>query len=154
MKKLLLTAIICIIIVSCSAPKDDIPVQILATTLGEKIDGFENLTQASDDYIKYCMESDLSLYSEYIVLYPFAGTEYNEIGIFKVDDANNTDEGIKEVEKYLMFKKSNWDTRYKNDEFSKIENAKITSCGKYILYTILSDAEMESVISAFKASLK
>ena len=154
MKKLSIALLICLLLASCSPIKDDMPVQILAAELSDEISGFENLTEASADYIKYCMKSDLSLYSEYIVLYPFAGTTYNEIGIFKVKNADDIDKGVKEVNNYLNFKKENWDTRYLGDEFKKIENAKITPFGQYILYTILSENESKDVIEEFKDELK
>lgn len=153
MKKLCFLLVLCFLFTACAAIKDDMPVQLLAMSLGEKIEGFENLAEASSDYIKYCMSSDLSLYSEYIVLYPFAGTKYNEIGIFKVRDKGEIQNGIKEVEKYLLFKKSNWDTRYMGEEFKKIENAKVTAYGNYILYTVLSENEAKTAIKTFKKML-
>lgn len=153
MKKLCILLVFCFLFTACSAVKDDIPVQLLAMSIGKKINGFENLAEASSDYIKYCMNSDLSLYSEYIVLYPFAGTKYNEIGIFKVRDKGEIQNGIQEVEKYLLFKKSNWDTRYMGEEFEKIENAKVTAYGNYILYTILSENEAKTAIKNFKKML-
>ncbi len=153
MKKLCILLVFCFLFTACSAVKDDMPVQLLAMSIGKKINGFENLAEASSDYIKYCMNSDLSLYSEYIVLYPFAGTKYNEIGIFKVRDKGEIQNGIKEVEKYLLFKKSNWDTRYMGEEFDKIKNAKVTAYGNYILYTILSENEAKTAIKNFKKML-
>ena len=154
MKKLLFTLIVCLLLMSCNSVKDDVPVQILAESLGKNITDFSNLSEASSDYIKYCMKSDLSLYSEYVVMYPFSGTKYNEIGIFKVKDQDSASDAAKELESYLMFKKSNWDTRYKGEEFSKIEHAKITTCGNYILYTILDEKEQENVIKQFQKELK
>lgn len=154
MKKVFIFVFACIFISSCSTAKDTVPVQILAASLGNKINGFENMTEVSTDYIKYCMNSDLSLYSEYIVLYPFSGTEYNEIGIFKVKCEKSIEKGVAEVKNYLLFKKSNWDTRYMEDEFVKIENAEVCTLGKYILYAILNDGERENVIKTFEEILK
>ena len=154
MKKLCILLILFFLFSSCSMIKDDMPVQLLSMAIGEKIEGFENLAEASTDYIKYCMGSDLSLYSEYIVMYPFSGTKYNEIGLFKVKDKKDLQKGINEVENYLKFKKSNWDTRYMGEEFKKIETAQIKSCGHYILYTILSESENKSAVRRFEKMLK
>ncbi len=154
MKKFCVLLVFILLFSSCAMIKDDMPVQLLAMAIGEKIEGFENLAEASTDYIKYCMSSDLSLYSEYIVLYPFSGTKYNEIGIFKVRDKKDLQKGLKELENYLLFKKSNWDTRYMGDEFKKIETAQVKSCGHYILYTILSENESKSAIRKFEKLLK
>lgn len=152
MKKLFSIVILSILITSCSVKKD-VPVQIIASSLGEHISNFENMAEASDDYVKYCMNSDMAIFSEYIILYPFSGTEYTEIGIFKISDENKISDGIKIIDGYINFKKENWDTRYMDDEFAKIENAKITSCGPYILYTILDANESKQVIKKFKNQL-
>lgn len=154
MQKVFCLLTVCILLVSCGKINDAIPVQILADSLGKEIEGYENLGQASADYLGYCMSSDLSLYEEYIVLYPFAGTIYNEIGIFKLKDDSKKEEGIAEIERYLAFKKENWDTRYRGNEFTKIENATISAKGRYLLYTILSPEESEAVASRFKKELK
>lgn len=154
MKKFLCLLTVCLLLASCGQVNDAVPVQILADALGKEIDGYENLGQASSDYISYCMNSDLSLYEEYIVLYPFAGTVYNEIGIFKLKDASETEEGIAEIRRYLAFKKRNWDTRYRSDELSKIENAVVTCEGRYLLYTILNPDESQAVANRFEKELK
>ena len=152
MKKIFCIVILCIFLTSCSV-KNDVPVQIIADALGEHISNFDNMAQASEDYMKYCMNSDLSMFSEYIVLYPFSGKKYTEIGIFKMQENEKTSDGIKILERYLNFKKQNWDTRYMGDEYAKIESAKITSCGPYILYTILDESESTKVSKEFKKQL-
>lgn len=154
MKKVCVLLLFCLLFTSCSQVNDAVPVQILADALGEEIEGYTNLGQASPDYIGYCMQSDLSLYEEYIVLYPFAGTVYNEIGIFKLKDASKKDAGIAEIKRYLAFKKENWDTRYRKEEVSKIENADIVSSGRYLLYTILDPEESAAVCKHFIRELK
>ena len=153
MKKVCVLLLFCLLFTSCSQVNDAVPVQVLADALGEEIEGYTNLGQASPDYIGYCMQSDLSLYEEYIVLYPFAGTVYNEIGIFKIKDASKKKDSIAEVKRYLAFKKENWDTRYRGEEFSKIESAAVVCHGRYILYTILSLKESEAVCNRFEKEL-
>ena len=149
-------SILCLLFLlsSCSKVKTEVPVQILAETVGKEIVGYENLTSASADYIRYCMQSDLSLYEEYVILYPFSGTRYNEFGIFKLKNNNDRAAAKAELEKYLAFKKENWDTRYNANEFSKIQSAKIFACEKYLLYTILSPEEANSVSKAFLQEVK
>lgn len=154
MKRLFIAVMICLLLPSCASAQKDLPVQILGQTLGTEIENFENLGIASVDYLRYCMQSDLSLYDEYLVLYPFAGTEYKEIGIFKLKDASDKASAKTEILAYLAFKEKNWDTRYNGDEFSKIQNAKIIIGGRYILYTILAPEESDRVIRAFKAAIQ
>ena len=71
---LLLALLLLLCLLSCESVREDIPVQLLADTVGTKIEGFSHLSQASTEYIRYCMNSDLSLYDEYLILYPFSGT--------------------------------------------------------------------------------
>ncbi len=154
MKKGFCLLAVCFLLTACGQVNDAVPVQILADTLGKEIEGYENLGQASTDYIRYCMRSDLSLFEEYIVLYPFAGTVYNEIGIFKLKDASKNEEGTAEICRYLAFKRQNFDTRYRSDELSKIENAAIVCKGRYLLYTILSPKESQAVCDRFEKELQ
>ena len=154
MKRICILCTVCFLLVACAPTNDAVPVQILADALGEKIQGYTDLGPASSDYIAYCMGSDLSLYEEYIVLYPFAGTVYNEIGIFKLKDRSRKEDGIAEIKRYLAFKKENWDTRYRKDELAKIDNASVVCIGRYLLYTILSPTESEAVRKQFEAELK
>ena len=154
MKKTSAIFLVCLLLFSCSPVKTTVPVQIIAGCLKERIEGFEHLSEASEDYIKYCTQGDLSAFSEYIVLYPFSGEKYNELGVFKVSDTHNVDDGVSVIRKYLSFKKSNWDTRYNGDEYNKICNATITTQGKYILFTILSDEDSKTTIKLFKKLLK
>lgn len=151
---LLLALLLLLCLLSCESVREDIPVQLLADTVGTKIEGFSHLSQASTDYIRYCMNSDLSLYDEYLILYPFSGTAYNEIGIFKLAAGANGEKALSEIEGYLNFKKKNWDTRYNADEYGKIERARIVRHGRYFLYTILSQAERDAAEKAFSDALK
>lgn len=139
---------------SCESVRDDVPVQLLADAVGAKIEGFSHLSQASTDYIRYCMKSDLSLYDEYLILYPFSGTAYNEIGIFKLAAEADGEKALSEIDGYLNFRKKNWDTRYNADEYGKIESARIIRRGRYFLYTILSQAERDAAEKAFFDALK
>ena len=43
---------------ACQRIRDDVPVQIIADAVGSKIEGYANLSAASDDYLRYCMKSD------------------------------------------------------------------------------------------------
>ena len=151
---LLFALLLLLCLPSCESVRDDIPVQRLADAVGTKIEGFSHLSQASADYIRYCMKSDLSLYDEYLILYPFSGTAYNEIGIFKLAADADGEKALSEIEGYLNFKKKNWDTRYNADEYGKIERARIVRHGRYFLYTILSQAERDAAEKAFADALK
>lgn len=157
MKRLLSLCLACLLLLSlaaCQSVRDDVPVQVIADTVGCKIEGYTHLSPASDDFIRYCMKSDLSLYEEHLVLCPFSGSVYNEIGIFKLLPDADRASALSELETYLAFRKSNWDMRYNADECVKIEHARVVTCGRYLFFAVLSDAERAAAESAFRAALQ
>lgn len=139
---------------ACQSIRDDVPVQIIADAVGSKIEGYANLSAASDDYLRYCMKSDLSLYEEHLLLCPYAGQVYNEIGIFKLTPDADREQALSELQGYLAFRTANWDMRYKADECAKVEHARILTRGRYCFFAILSDAERAAAEKAFAAALQ
>ena len=157
MKRLLSVCLVCLTLFSlagCGAVRDDVPVQVIADAVGNAVEGYMHLSPASDDFIRYCMKSDLSLYEEHLILCPFSGSSYNEIGIFKLTPDADREKALSEVHAYLAFRKANWDMRYNADECSKVERARVVSCGRYLFFTILSDAERTAAESAFRTALQ
>ncbi len=100
------------------------------------------------------MKSDLSLYEEHLILCPFSGSSYNEIGIFKLTPDADRESALSEVRAYLAFRRANWDMRYNADECIKVEHARVISRGRYLFFAILSDAERNAAESAFCAALQ
>ena len=139
---------------ACQRIRDDVPVQIIADAVGSKIEGYANLSAASDDYLRYCMKSNLTLYEEHLLLCPFAGQIYNEIGIFKLMPDADRAQALSELQGYLAFRTANWDMRYKADECAKAEHARVLVCGRYCFFAILSDAERAAAEKAFAAALQ
>lgn len=157
MKRLLVLCLaVCLLLplAACQRVRDDVPVQIIADAVGSKIEGYANLSAASDDYLRYCMKSDLSLYEEHLLLCPFAGHVYNEIGIFKLMPEADREQALSELQGYLDFRTANWDMRYKADECTKVEHARVLARGRYCFFAILSDAERTAAEKAFAAALQ
>ncbi len=157
MKRLLSACLACLTLFSlaaCGAVRDDVPVQVIADAVGSEVDGYTHLSPASDDFIRYCMKSDLSLYEEHLILCPFSGSSYNEIGIFKLTPDADRENALSEVRAYLTFRRANWDMRYNADECIKVEHARVISRGRYLFFAILSDAERNAAESAFRAALQ
>ena len=156
MNRLFSLCLVCLLLLSFAAcsVRDDVPVQVIADTVGCKLEGYAHLSPASDDFIRYCMKSDLSLYEEHLILCPFSGSAYNEIGLFKLAADADREEALSELDAYLAFRKSNWDMRYSADECVKIEHARVVSCGRYLFFAILSDAERTAAENAFRAALQ
>lgn len=156
MKRLLSLCLVCLLLPSLAAcgVRDDVPVQVIADTVGCKIEGYAHLSSASDDFIRYCMKSDLSLYEEHLILCPFSGSAYNEIGIFKLTPDADRSRALSELEAYLAFRKLNWDMRYNADECVKIEHARVVTCGRYLFFAVLSDSERAAAENAFRAALQ
>ena len=100
------------------------------------------------------MKSDLTLYEEHLLLCPFAGQVYNEIGIFKLMPDASREQALSELQGYLDFRTANLDMRYKADECAKAEHARVLVCGRYCFFAILSDAERAAAEKAFAAALQ
>lgn len=139
---------------ACGSVRDDVPVQLIADAVGGKIDGYENLSPASDDYLRYCMKSDLSRFEEHLLLCPFAGNVYREIGIFKLAAGADRASALAELRGYLAFRAANWDMRYKAEECEKIKHARLVTRGRYCFFAILSDAERAAAEKAFADVLR
>lgn len=144
---------LCLLFTSCESIADEMPIQLIADTVGEAVEGYECLSPASVSYIRYCMNSDLSLYRQYLVLYPFSGTVYNEFGIFILNDTADKAAAQKEIKNYLKFKKENWDMRYGATDYEKIEHPLLFSHGRYLFYGILSERDKQAVKQKLKKLL-
>lgn len=81
----------------------------------------------------------------------------DQIGVFHVRDASDVKTCRKIIEEYVESQKlylSDLLDSYNPGEKPKLDNAKVTVCGNYILYTILTSDDTKSVQKAFEDLLK
>lgn len=141
-------------LVSCNTVSADVPVQVIADRVGSQLEEYPQLSAASDDYIRYCMKSDLSLYEEHLLLCPYAGNNYTELGIFKLTADADRDAACAELKRYLAFKEENWDMRYRADDFVRVAHARVLVHGRYCFFAIVSDKARSAVEHAFTDALR
>lgn len=139
---------------ACGTVSADVPVQVIADCVGSRLEEYAQLSAASDDYIRYCMKSDLSLYEEHLLLCPYAGSNYTEIGIFKLTAEADRDAACAELMRYLDFKQKNWDMRYRANDFVQIAHARVLMRGRYCFFAIVSDEARAAVEHAFVDALR
>ena len=96
-KRICAVLLLSLLLSSCAMSEREIPIQVIADSVGACIEGYEHLSPASISSMQYCMKSDLSLYREYLILYPFSGTEYNEFGIFLLKDGAEKEKAKHEI---------------------------------------------------------
>lgn len=143
-------------LISCGGEvsyKDDLSVTALADAGKNEISLASNLTNASDEFMMFFLNVDASLYSECTVLTPAGSSSIDEFGIFKASSAENVANIENALKTYLAGRVATWDTRYSQTEKPKVDGAKVTVYGNYVIYTILSAEEQGNFLDAVKEAL-
>ena len=158
MKKILLLTLLLVVIVcavSCggeSTYKTDVKTTDIASTIQSKLSNAGVLVAADELYLSSFNPAYTSLISEWTVLYSSTGTLFDEFGVFKVDNAADTDGIVTMINEYIQYR-VDADMGYVPAELPKIKDAKTKVCGNYVIYTFLSDADTTSAFEAFEAAL-
>lgn len=115
-------------------------------------DGFINASDWGADYQKLID----ALIDRQILLSESSDTNIDEVGILRCQNAKIADDARSIVEDYLAAKKLRLTPlleSYNPNEIPKLDNARVTVCGPYILYTILSAEETGEAHEAFRSAL-
>ena len=160
----LLLALSMVSLASCSGQwKTDVAVDTIANKLKDAarvLDGWEN---ADSDYISASNWGDdykeqMEKVEEYrILISSNSANNINEMGIFRLNSANNAKAFKGFVDAYLdtyTLRMTPILEAYNQTEILKLNNAKVTVCGTYVLYTIVSDSNTSAVHRAFEDMLK
>ncbi|MBQ1934132.1 MAG: DUF4358 domain-containing protein [Clostridia bacterium] len=160
MKKIILAFLVIAMLftslISCGGAveyKDDVSVTALADSAVKKISLSSNLNAASDEFMMFYLNVDASLYTECKVMTPMGSASIDEFGIFKATDAEAAEKINAALSTYLAGRIATWDTRYSQAEKPKVDGAKTTVYGNYVIYTILSSEEQDAFLSAISALL-
>jgi hypothetical protein len=135
------------------AYKDDVAVTVLSDAGVKKISHSSNLNTASDEFMMFFLNVDSSLYSECKVMTPMGSTSIDEFGIFKAASIEHVAKIEEALSSYLANRVATWDTRYSQEEKPKVDGAKVTIYGNYVIYTILSAEEQGAFLDAVKEIL-
>ena len=144
------------VLVSCGGEitfKDDVSVAALADAGKKHISLASNLTNASDEFMTFFLNIDADLYTDFAVMTPAGSSSIDEFGIFKASSAENVANIENALKTYLTGRVATWDTRYSQTEKPKVDGAKVTVYGNYVIYTILSAEEQGNFLDAVKEAL-
>lgn len=149
---LALVMIFCAVSCAGSAYRDDVSTTDIAVDIGRKISNGDTMVPADEFYLSSFNPDYTSLITEYRIEYTTSGTLFDEFGIFKVENTDDTDGIVKMIEEYKTMRVDN-DMGYLPAELPKIKNAKTKVCGKYVMYAFLSDADSSIAFDEFEKAL-
>ncbi len=143
--------------------RNDLTSAAVMTSVKAAIPAGDGYRAVGEDYIsasewgeEYTALLDM-LADRQILISERADTNVDEIGILRIRDDGNLKQARAIVEDYVEAKQLRLKSlleSYNPAELPKIENGKVTVCGRYILYTILGDSETAAAHEAFDAALK
>jgi len=135
--------------------KDDVPVSDISEAMTSAIGAGDNLAVRDNNYIAHMIGLDSDSYADCIVMTNNIGTSVDEYGIFKAADSKQAKTIADTLQSYIdMAKTDSLRFSYTPEELPKVEGAKVTTVGNYVMYSILSDANRASVLTAFESILK
>lgn len=136
--------------------KDDVKATDLSKTAKEAIpikDGYASITDA--DYLEFNFEGlpTAKEYDIFITTNPTANI--NEVGIFHFANADEAAKAESIVAQYIKTKSDAWKSaaNYTPEENPKMESATYKVIGNYVVYTILTEKDSASVMSAVENAL-
>ncbi len=164
---------LCLLLVLCTTAalaacsggswRDDLTSTEVSATVTSAVaapDGFEDVTAG---YINASLwgekHTDLTadLQDHVILISGRSDRNVDEIGVLRVKDGGDVKAAKAIVEDYVKaqaLRHKSLLESYNPAELPKTENARVTVCGRYILYTILGDTETTTAHEAFENALK
>lgn len=111
------------------------------------------------DNTEYAMKHELSVLTcvndSHVVVCAEA-TNFNEFGVFYVENERDVKRCVKQLTEYVARRKAQFQNGviYDINEYPKFENAKVTAIGRYVIYTILETAQKTAAIQAVEHALQ
>ena len=134
--------------------RDDVLTADIVNDAITAVGGGDNFVDAGADYIKYSLNLAEDSYAECAVRLNSEGIAIDEIGVFKGADAEMTAAIKTAVDNYINARIESWMPEYRPEEFPKLENAEVKVLGNYVMYSIMSDEDKETVFNAFETALE
>lgn len=109
-----------------------------------------------EDYIEYFFENT-SLHNDFRIIYSRESDDIDELGIFRTDSTEKTDELLGIVEKHISsYQKDqrSFIASYAPEELSKLDNAEIKVFGNYVVYAIMDEDDKKEAFSVIEEKLK
>jgi hypothetical protein len=93
---------------------------------------------------------------EWMILASSSQSTVDEFGIFRVKEGGDTNAVKAEVEDYVQYMQVKLEVyleMYDPAEKTKLENAKVTVLGNYVVFTMLTEADTDACMDAIKGAL-
>jgi len=149
---LVIAATLFTLLVSCGDGREkDVSAAELADAV-EKAIGKSDMKDPGESYVKGYMKRSAEELGDFAIRKTVVGTSIDEFGVFKAGSMS-TAELRSMLEGYIKLLQDAW-MNYQPDEKPKLDGARITVQGGYVLLTILSDSDSDAAVKAFKAALK
>ncbi len=151
---------------ACARTDGNIRTDLTAEELSDRVlaalPATTSYQKAGDDYISSstwgeAYSSFLDLLADYrILLSDNIVTNSDEIGVFRLQSADDAKTAAAVAEEYVQAQQLRLKELlplYNPGDLPKTDNGRVTVCGTYILYTILSDADTARAHDTFRAVL-
>lgn len=138
---------------ACGSKEPEVPDVDMDTVSIAVGSAFSNpdLTDIPDSYVETMLKLTSDQYAERFAKISAVGTNIDEYGIFKANDA----EGVKVLEKalndYLDYRMEIWMDEYLPEEYPKLQNATVAAAGNCVMYVIADGAVCDAAIANFDA---
>lgn len=161
MNKKIISLLLCVIMLTAvlagcggSSYREDVPLAELVEVMDSAAGGSEAMTEASGTYFESMMKLTSQDYTEACVKMDSQGININEYGVFKTAGEAEAKALAEKLEEYLAYRIAIWAPEYMPEEFPKLEDAQVTVCGSYLMYSILDDSGRAQAAEGFEAALK
>jgi len=151
----LLLAAALLTLAACSGKtyRTDVSLDTLASAGETCIEKRANLSDATEEFLDFYLSVDSQLYDSFRVRRPSGSASIDEYGIFLAKSPESAEQIRTALDGYLKGRVDSWDTRYDQSEKPKVDGAKTTVYGNYVIYTILSSSEQTAFLSAVEKQL-
>lgn len=160
-KKLLTLTIACLLTLSLAACgktvayKDDVSATAISESVSAKIpvDGGYDFSDA--DFLTYYFEGNTAI-DDFVIAASSVSSNVNEYGILHVNDIEQVADVEELAQVYLSNQRdflSTFLNTYNAAEMAKLESMQVRVFGNYVVYTILSEADTQTVMTAIEEIL-
>ncbi len=134
--------------------KDDKTASQLAAVIEKAAPTNGGYSSAESDFVDFNMKGVSEICDEYVIKLSSADTDMSEFGVFHAKTSSDAEKISELCQKYVDKVKTNYNPDYLPEEYPKIQNAKVTVWGNYVVYTMLTDSERTAVVSAILAEIE
>jgi len=158
LKKTVLLLLLLMLLASCRQPtySDSISCETLGQTALSAIENKQDFSEYGDTQRKLIL-LETAEDTDCHILFSVSSQNIDEIGVFHGKNEKEAKEIYAKVEDYLQTQiedQSAFIASYAPEELPKLKNSEVRRFGNYVVYTIMSEKDRESAITAIEKILK